>query len=161
MPAVAKNSIGGICGKIIGPRAFQECESIKSVTFSEGTETIEHEAFRDCPNLTEVHLPDSLKTMEYAAFMLCRKLEILDFGKKLKVLEPNVLYRCNGIQKLVIPETVQKVDRESGVNGLDGLTSLIIESDLSKNKTLAIIDCQNLTEVVFKKGFANLKISEF
>ena len=143
--------------KVIRQRAFQKCASIKTVTFSEGTETIEHEAFRECPNLTEVHLPDSLKTMEYAAFLCCGKLERICFGKKLKALEASVLYRCNGIQKLVIPETIQKVDREGGINGLDGLTSLIIESDLPKNKAVAIIDCQNLTEVVYKKGFANLK----
>ena len=40
---------------------------------------------------------------------------------------------------------------------MGGLTSLIYESDLPKNKKVYIIDCEKLTEIVFKKGFANLK----
>lgn len=140
--------------KTISEKAFMNIESLEEVVFSEGLEIIENRAFFGCKKLRKADLPNSLKRMDFAVFYFCEKLEKIEFGKKLKRLEANITHRCNSIQKMVIPEHIQKVD---DVNGMNGLTSLIIESDLPKNKKVYIIDCENLTEIVFKKGFANLK----
>ena len=140
--------------KTISAKAFMNNESLEEVVFSEGLEIIENQAFFGCKKLRKADLPNSLKIMDFAVFYFCEKLEKIEFGKKLKKLEANITHRCNSIQKMVIPEHIQKVD---DVNGMGGLESLIFESDLPKNKKVYIIDCENLTEIIFKKGFANLK----
>ena len=133
----------------IAARAFQGAVNLEKVTFSEGLETIEHEAFSGCENLKEAILPDSLKVMDYAAFMLCKKLEKITFGKKLKILAANVTNRCTGIQSLTIPATLQKVDE---INGMAGLKTLIVESELKKNKKIYVIDCNELIDIRFPEG---------
>ena len=140
--------------KTISREAFARIESLEEVIFSEGLETIENQAFFKCINLRKADLPKSLKKMEFAVFYGCVKLEKIEFGKKLKKIEANVTYRCDSIKSMVIPEHIQKVD---DINGMGGLTTLIYEGDLPKNKKVYIIDCENLTEIVFKKDFANLK----
>lgn len=140
--------------KTISEEAFMKMENLEEVLFSEGLETIENQAFSECKNLRKADLPNSLKKMEFAVFYGCVKLEKIEFGKKLKKIEADITCRCDSIKSLVIPDHIQKAD---DINGMGGLTSLIYESDLPKNKKVYIIDCENLTEIVFKKGFANLK----
>lgn len=48
--------------------AFYDCESIKSVTFSDKTEHIGKYAFNGCPNLTEVNIPDVPVQIDIHAF---------------------------------------------------------------------------------------------
>lgn len=140
--------------KVIGAQAFSNLSGLERVIFSEGLEIIENQAFQDCVNLKEANLPQSLKRIDFAAFYKCEKLEKIEFGKNLKELSPNITNRCDSIQSLVIPEHIQKID---DINGMAGLASLFIESNLKKNKIFNIIDCANLTEVRFKAGFKNLK----
>lgn len=140
--------------RVIGSQAFSKLQSLERVFFSEGLEIIESQAFFECANLKEANLPQSLQMIDFAAFCKCEKLEKMAFGKNLKMLSPNIIYRCDSIQSLVIPEHIQKID---DINGMAGLTSLYIESDLKKNKIINFIDCANLTEVRLKAGFKNLK----
>ena len=140
----------------IAARAFKGAVNLERVTFSEGLETIEHEAFSFCKKLKEVNLPDSLKVLEYAAFMNCEELERITFGKRLKKLETSVIYRCVSMPRLTIPATIQKID---DINGMNGLRSLYVESELKKNKKVNIIDCAELTEIVFPEGFDYARIS--
>lgn len=48
--------------------AFYDCESIKSVTFSDKIEHIGKYAFNGCPNLTEVNIPDVPVQIDIHAF---------------------------------------------------------------------------------------------
>ena len=142
--------------KTISNRAFFGLESLEEVIIPEGLETIEHEAFRGCINLKKADLPNSLKKMDYAVFYDCKSLVKFEIGNKLKVFEANITYHCNSLQELVIPKTIQKVTDYSFA-GMEGLKSLRIESDLSKNKRVCFIDCANLTDITFTEGYSNLK----
>lgn len=53
--------------KVIHERAFQDCTSLCSVSFNEGLEKIDHHAFFNCP-LTNVCLPSSLSILGYLSF---------------------------------------------------------------------------------------------
>lgn len=142
--------------KIISDRAFFGLESLEEVIIPEGLETIEHEAFSGCINLKKADLPNSLKKMAYAVFYNCKSLVKFEIGNKLKVFEANITCHCNSLKELVIPKTIQKVTDYSFA-GMEGLKSLRIESDLSKNKRVCFIDCANLTDITFTEGYSNLK----
>jgi len=140
--------------KCISACAFQNMADLEKVTFSEGLEIIEHEAFQGCKKLKKVNLPDSLKVMEYGAFDNCEKLEEFSLGKKLKTFE-EVTYGCISMQSLTIPETIQKI---SDLNGMRGLKVLCVKSELKKSKKIYIIDCPELTEIIFPEGFDPARI---
>lgn len=112
--------------KIIRNRAFDGCENLIEVKFSDGLETICEEAFAytgiesviipdsvtsiesaafhrcDCK---EVNLPDGLTVITESCFEYCTFLEDITFPSKLKKLEDRAFMDCSGA-KIVLPEGV-------------------------------------------------------
>ena len=60
--------------KMIGERAFQDCESLVSITLPEGLTTIGYGAFRDCTSLASITLPEGVTTIGSYAFRDCTSL---------------------------------------------------------------------------------------
>ena len=60
--------------KVLHKGAFEQCERLHTVHFSEGLERIEREAFRKCSSLDHVLLPASLRQLEGSAFVFCNSL---------------------------------------------------------------------------------------
>ena len=54
--------------RYIGIGAFVRCDSLTTITFGSGVDTIDHFAFRGCSSLTSVSLPQSLKYIGDNAF---------------------------------------------------------------------------------------------
>ncbi|MBQ3343025.1 MAG: leucine-rich repeat protein [Kiritimatiellae bacterium] len=62
--------------KNIGPRMFEGCSGLKTVTVGNGAMYIGSLAFADCKNLTSVNIPDSVVALgEYSKTRL-------DMGEK-------------------------------------------------------------------------------
>ena len=70
----------------IRQNAFSGCLDIKSVTISEGIESIEAFAFGSCTNLIEITIPKSLTSIGQSAF-----------------------YNCSGLTRVIIPESVTDI----------------------------------------------------
>ena len=58
----------------IGPSAFRENTSIKSVSLPEGLTVIESSAFYNCDGLTSIEIPASVTSIEGSAFAYCQNL---------------------------------------------------------------------------------------
>jgi hypothetical protein len=63
----------------ISPRAFENCESIRSIVISESVKTIGCAAFYKCINLESVRIPSSVKKLGSSAFAECEKLRAVVF----------------------------------------------------------------------------------
>ena len=48
----------------IAERAFENCDTLKSVTIPEGVESIGKNAFANCPELKEITLPSTITEIE-------------------------------------------------------------------------------------------------
>ncbi|CAJ1926554.1 unnamed protein product [Cylindrotheca closterium] len=69
--------------KTIKEKAFENCEKLREIDFTEATslETIGEQAFSACPSLLAFKCPSNLKTIELAAFASCQNLKEIDFTK--------------------------------------------------------------------------------
>ena len=65
---------------IIDRGAFYDCDSLLSVTFNEGLETIGASAFSCCGRIEELILPNTVKTINDYAMHLCEKLTKVVLG---------------------------------------------------------------------------------
>ena len=112
----------------IGDDAFENCESLQSVTLPNSIESILIDAFSGCKGLTSITLPDNLNTIganafagctgltaiiipngvtsiPICAFVNCTSLTSVSFGKKVSYIDSNAFYGCDKIRFVTIWHT--------------------------------------------------------
>ncbi len=136
----------------IGAHAFQDVENIKTVTISDGIETIGEFAFLSCGGITEVVLPTSVKTIREGAFMECKKLAKINFPDSITFIGRSVVYDTQFIQiEVTQPEedsggfeigmgTITITNKSSWPGGMLYIGKHLIMSDPKKTGKVTIKD---------------------
>lgn len=96
----------------VGIRAFINCSSLTSVSFSKNLMTINNSAFHSCFNLTSVDLLNcsSLTYIGGATFKNCSSLVSADFSNtKLETLDYENFKNCSRLISIKFPSTVTRV----------------------------------------------------
>ena len=148
----------------INSYAFYGCTSLKTITISNGTTTIEKGAFYGCA-ITSLTLPSTLKNIEDDAF----------YGNKITQLEipegvtsiGNNAFRDNQIAKLTLPSSLKNLG-ESAFRNNQPLSSLVIAYGITKISKYAFLSCINLSSVnipnsvtvIAEQAFSRCKISK-
>ena len=167
----------------IGSRAFRECQSLKSVTISNGITTIRDRAFSWCPNLTSVTIPDSVVTIEGYAFYSSTSLSDIVIPNSVTTIGVEAFSNCSGLKSINIPASVtnmaqsvfklctglEEVVLSDGVTTIPyntfnmcyGLTSITIPASVTSIEMDAFNDCAGLTTVTFLEESKVTTIGEF
>ncbi len=156
----------------INDRAFENCDSLEEITFSEGILTIGNDIFEGCNNLTTVYLPSSITTMDSRSFDLCNTLEAIivskdnpDFSSEDGVLfdkEKNTLIRCPSGKsgKYIVPDTVTTL----GIDSFEysKLTEVVLPEGIQTignsafwGSSIAHISFPNSLQVISSMAFTN------
>ena len=93
--------------KIIGYRAFYNCESLTSIVIPNSVEAIGDYAFSYCYNLTSIVIPNSVEVIGVCAF-----------------------YECDSLTSIVIPESVEAI----GYVAFSGCDSLTIYCEIEESE---------------------------
>lgn len=88
--------------KIIEEGAFSSCESLCMIQIPNGVEMIWDNAFRGCVQLKVIDLPSSLIYMGCSVFNACLSLEELKLPSSLKLIEKNALSNCPHLKRSFI-----------------------------------------------------------
>ena len=83
---------------------FSGCDSLTSVTLSEGTKRIETGAFMGCENLTSVVLPEGLTEIGAAAFENCSSLTSLVLPDGLQAIGERAFIGCSSLSQITWPQ---------------------------------------------------------
>lgn len=133
--------------EFIGASAFENCTSLKSVTFGENSllETVENHAFYGCKGLTAVMLPANVENLGAGAFGGCNLLtsiEVENGSESYKSIDGH-LYSFDGTL------LVQYVagSREASYDIIDGVTGVAPE---------AFAGASNLTTLTIPEGLVNI-----
>ena len=73
--------------KVIGAKAFSNCDMLETLIIPEGIELIGVMSFFACSNLNVVHLPKSLKTLSRRAFDGCTQIDEITFAGTIEEFE--------------------------------------------------------------------------
>jgi hypothetical protein len=73
--------------KVIGAKAFSNCDQLETLIIPEGIELIGVMSFFACSNLNVVHLPKSLKTLSRRAFDGCTQIDEITFDGTMEEFE--------------------------------------------------------------------------
>lgn len=94
--------------KRIEMSAFEGCEYLQEIHFSEGLEEIGAYAFQDCTSLRSIELPQSVKSIRGCAFCNCEKARTLSISSNLTTIKLET-FRNIGVEELVIPAAVTAI----------------------------------------------------
>lgn len=108
--------------------SFQNCTSLKEVTFGnrlnyigrntfnntglitvsipEGVTSLEGETFENCKSLTSVELPATLTAINSEEFRGCTALTTVTMKTGLKQIGDRAFYECSALEEITIPSTV-------------------------------------------------------
>ncbi|MBO7360987.1 MAG: leucine-rich repeat domain-containing protein, partial [Clostridia bacterium] len=110
-------------------------------------------AFTEQTSLNCVFLPDSITTVERRAFYGCTNLKEINLPSSVTSIGSQILYK-SGIEKVTYGATVYSLEWESSIFSGTPLKTLVFES--ASVPYFFCMNCQNLTEVIFKDGTTNI-----
>lgn len=154
-------TIGGSPVTRIGPYAFSDKTTIKTVVIPDGVREININAFENCTLLTSVTLPDSITTIEACAFAGCENLLSVVIPAGVQELADQVFENCSSLSSVILPDGLKSI----GCNVFENCTSLTrillpegfkrIERNAFENCTSLIqIDLPDSIEAIDSKAFS-------
>lgn len=99
----------------IGERAFQSCNALQRVNFSEGLTYIAEYAFDGCTALKEATLPVGLTYIAGFAFSNCKGLTSVTIPSSVRYIDNSAFRDCSALSVLTIPDSVM-IDRNAFVD---------------------------------------------
>lgn len=96
---------------IIGKEAFQHCDSLSSVTFSDGSQlkTIPERCFANCSSLSSIAIPNSITSIESYSFIGCYNLTYLTISSNLISIGAGSFFGCKKLSQITIPESLVSI----------------------------------------------------
>ena len=111
----------------IGKNAFENCSSLKTVTFSDSSQltSIGSGAFVSCFRLTSINIPNGVTKIGIQAFSGCSQLETVEFSdsSQLTSIDEFAFWYCMSLQSIIIPEGVTEIRQNTFYDciNLDGI----------------------------------------
>ena len=95
--------------KVIGKRAFGDCESLESVVLPEGLEQLGGEAFIACASLLSINIPLGIKAIKSYTFRGCASLRDVELSEGLESIGYQAFSECPMLRHISIPPTVKEI----------------------------------------------------
>ena len=105
----------------IGNSAFEDCESLISVTIPSSVTSIGEWAFYNCSSLTSITIPNGVTSIGSSAF-----------------------YNCDSLTSIIIPDSVTAIG-DHAFSNCSSLTSITIPDSVTTIGSSAFSSCNNLT----------------
>lgn len=145
----------------IGEWAFAST-SISSIIIPNNITKIGNGAFADCLDLNTLYfnaenceiIPNDVNTR---IFNYCNSLSLVEFGESVTKIPVGLLYYCQNLQKVTIPNSVNEI----GAHAFNGtkLSEIVIPNSVTKIGDRAFQHCYNLASVTI--GTSVQEIGEF
>ena len=113
------------------------------IKFASDVTSIGQEAFNNCDTLKSVSFPYSLLTIDNNAFVGCDNIDTIKFGPNITTIGDKAFNGCNSLTSVTIPNSVTSIGSQV-FSSCFSLTSIIVESGNtvydSRNECKAIIE---------------------
>ena len=145
----------------LGYGAFYNCTKLSSVVLPEGMLTIGEVAFSGCSALSTVSLPNSITTITKGAFTGCSALRSITLPNALTTLERNVFQNCYALGEVVMPKNLKTIDTLAFSN-CNAIRLIHYDGRYETWKAISGYDSTALTKaLIHHKGYAGTELIDF
>ena len=141
--------------KIIGERAFQGNETLKSVTIPNAVTIIGEYAFSNCKKLSSINIPNSVKTIRKNAFANCERLTSINIPNSVTSLEEYAFSNCSGLTEVTISNSITTINNYT-FRSCVGLTSITIPNSVKYINSSAFEGCTGLKSVEIPESVTSI-----
>ncbi|MBR3978250.1 MAG: leucine-rich repeat domain-containing protein, partial [Oscillospiraceae bacterium] len=139
-------TLGGYPVASIGDYAFEDCDSLETVTIGNNVTSIGRSAFSDCIGLTSVTIPDSVTTIGSGAFAFCHSLNSVTIPDNVTTIGAAAFEGCTRLTSVTIGDSVTTIGRLA-FSYCYNLTSVTIGDSVTTIGVEAFQNCDSLTAV--------------
>lgn len=100
----------------VGDDAFNNCEKLASISFSDQLKSIGARAFLKCTNLSKIDLPSGLTSVGDDAFSNCEKLTLSVLPDQLTSIGARAFLNCSNITVKRLPSTLKSIGENAFAN---------------------------------------------
>lgn len=143
----------------IKDNAFCECLNLQEINLPEGLQEIGWSAFENCASLTSIVIPNSVKTIGLFAFMNCRFLRNVTLPNGIRTIHRGIFYGCHSLENIIIPESVRVIEEDAFFECIS-LTNITLPKNIKKIDFCAFGACYSLVEVCNKSKLRLYKGSD-
>ena len=142
---------------------------MRDVTLSNGLERVGENAFYDCDGLESIKIPKSLIDVydEYdsiytpdGAFNGCSNLKTVSFQEGSTVIADSLFRGCDGIEKVIIPNTITEICKYSFSN-CKNLADIVLYAGTLQIDSSAFENCTSLTQITLPDTVTAMGTSVF
>ncbi|WP_034097297.1 leucine-rich repeat domain-containing protein [Flavobacterium psychrophilum] len=144
----------------IGNSAFERCSSLISVTIPNSVTAIGNGAFFSCSGLTSVTIPNSVTTIGDEAFADCSGLTSVTIPNSVTTIGDGSFAECSGLTSVTIPNSVTTIGDGSFAR-CSGLTSVTIPNSVITINRGAFVSCSGLTSVTIPNSVTTIGENAF
>ena len=146
--------------RTIGNNAFSSCQSLATLTLSNGVESIGDSAFEGDSAITAINLPDTVKTLGQKAFKSCSAATTLKLSKNLEEIKTETFHSCTALTAATIPTGVKTL-ANSIFYGCTGLVEASIPNSVTSMGTYMFQNCTSLEKAVVSNKITTVPNNTF
>lgn len=146
----------------IGESSFSGCHNIKNVTGMENIAKIGSGAFEYCSGLTSIEIPDSVMEIEREAFASCTILmdATLPHNEAYTTIASKLFSECENLKTINIPDNVTEIEGNAFERCTE-LTSVTGMKSVERIEGHAFWNCKNLTDVPLTNQIEEIGVGAF
>jgi len=130
----------------IGTWAFENCKSLKSITFPSTLTTIKNGAFSKS-GLTSIIIPEGITIIESSAFSNCKSLVSASIPKSATSIGDWIFDNCDNLEEVTY---APKIVKENMLNNLASLKKVTLLESVTSINEWAFENSRKLTTVIVK-----------
>ena len=130
----------------IGESAFRSCRRLESITIPNGVTSIGEGAFSECSSLKSITIPSSVTLIGGSTFYGCTSLERIAIPSGVTSIGPATFYGCSQLKSIMLPDSVVSIGNDTFEN-CTSLTSITIPYNVTSIGNYVFKNCTSLTSI--------------
>lgn len=139
-------------------KSFTEVTIPSTIEYAGETYTVTkigNYAFNDCQSLTSITMPNTVTEIDYGAFTLCENLSSITLSNTLKKIHDYAFESCNSLTNITLPNTVVEIGN-GAFRWSKNLQSINIPEGVSIINYDTFSDCQSLTTITLPNSLTEI-----
>ena len=137
--------------KVIGDKAFYQCNSLISIQLPEGIDSVGDGIFYGCSSLIFIQLPEGISSIGNEAFCECSSLESIQLPEGITSIGNSSFEGCSSLKSIRLPEEITSIGDEAFC-GCNAIVSIQLPKRINTIGKKVFKWCSSLSSIKLPKG---------